>query len=110
MTLQQNTLWADTKVEDMDKALKQLDLHELEVLSIRIEDNLEATARLLFPDHPQNRSQLTELIHTWAIHRKLVLESAAGDMPHIAHVFEKAAQRIWQRLPDYARVVRVKID
>ena len=110
MTLTQHTRWAGTKAVDMNKALKQLDFHELDELSVRIEDDPEAMARLLFPDRPGNRSELTEMIGKWAIHRKLVLESTAGDMPHIAHVFEKVAQRIWLRLPEYARVIRIKIE
>lgn len=97
-------------VIQMYKALKKLDLHELDELSVRIGDDPETMARLLLPDRPENRCQIIELIGKWAIHQKLVLESTVTGMPHIAHVFEKVAQRIWQRLPEYARIIRVKIE
>lgn len=93
----------------MHKGLKKLDLHELDELSVMIGDDPEAMARLLLPDRPENSCQIIELIGKWAIHQKLVLESTASGMPHIAHVFEKVAQRIWQRLPEYARIIRIKI-
>ena len=94
----------------MTKQLRQLDAEELEYLSTCIDADADKIAQSLFPNQPEGRLDVTARIGQWAIHQKVVLESTAEDKPHIALIYNKICHRIWQRLPDYARCVKVRIE
>ena len=93
----------------MTKQLRELDPEELEYLSTCIDADPDKTAQSLFPDRPAGHLDATARIGQWAIHQKVVLDCTAEDKPHVALIYDKICHRIWQKLPDYARCVRVKI-
>ena len=94
----------------MNKALKQLNSHELYQLSAQIEDDPHSVASQLFPDKPDRRLTLTETIGQWAINQAVMLESVENGKPEVATVFNKVGDRIWQKLPTYAQCLRINIE
>lgn len=94
----------------MSKALQKLDVAELDTLSTSIEANGSKICAALFPDRPRGHESVLEMIHEWAINRKMVLESHANGNGHIAHIFDKICYRLWQKLPGYAQRVQLDID
>jgi hypothetical protein len=100
----------DAGEKPMNKELRQLELEELYHLSDQIEKDPDKVASLLFPDKPADRKSLTEKIGQWAINQTVVLESNEKGKTDVAIVFNKVGNRIWQRLPRYARYVRINIE
>lgn len=94
----------------VSKNLRQLDIHELNYLSERIEADPERVACLLFPNNPSDRVTLAKKIAQWAINQTLVLESSQHNKTDVALIFHKVGERIWQQLPSYARSVRIAIE
>lgn len=94
----------------MSKALQKLDVAELEALSTSIQENGSKICAALFPDRPRGHESVIEMIHEWAINRKMVLESRANGNADIALIFDKICHRLWQKLPGYAQRIRLDID
>jgi hypothetical protein len=94
----------------MSKHLKQLEVEELYQLSARIDEDPHKIAVLLFPEKPAERIALTETIGQWAINQAVVLENTQKGKMDLAIVFNKVGNRIWQKLPRYARCVRIIVE
>lgn len=94
----------------MYKELHQLDSEELEILSALIEKDMPRMCTLLFPDHGPEKEFVVKELGQWAINRKVVLDNHIRQNPHVALVFEKVCYRIWQKLPGYAKSLKVEAD
>lgn len=94
----------------MNKELHQLDADELEMLAGLIETDISAMYALLFPDRRSGYETIVKEIGQWAINRKIVLDHRTQRNPHVALVFDKVCYRIWQKLPGYAKSLRVEAD
>jgi hypothetical protein len=94
----------------MNKELQQLDIVELGNLFDNISADPERAAQNLFPEYPGGCRGITESIGEWAIHQKIAMECRNDGKGDVALVFAKHSERIWRRLPDYARRVRVKFE
>lgn len=91
----------------MYKELHQLDSEELERLSNLIETDAASMCTALFPDHAPGKRSVLKEVAQWAVNRKVVLDNHHRQNPHIAMIFEKVCYRIWQKLPGYAKSLKV---
>ena len=94
----------------MEKHLKQMDMRELGDLCARIDDDLIEIAELIFPHQPPGYLEVTERIGEWAITQKVMLEFLASGNQHVATIFDKMCNRIWQKLPPYAQCVKIDLS